>query len=113
MTYILLVLHIILSIMYGWLTYTNSSWLYGICAPAGFRKDHLHHVHPGRRCGGEHHFGSSVYFWLCALGHPRNGRCRRGGCHGRRPVGGRCDVSDFQSDKEYRCAVQGEVSAAG
>lgn len=31
MTYILLVLHIILSIMYGWLTYTNSSWLYGIC----------------------------------------------------------------------------------
>lgn len=31
MTYILLVLHIILSIMYGWLTYINSSWLYGIC----------------------------------------------------------------------------------
>lgn len=32
MTYILLVLHIILSIMYGWLAYANSSWLYGICA---------------------------------------------------------------------------------
>ena len=32
MTYILLVLHIILSIMYGWLAYVNSSWLYGICA---------------------------------------------------------------------------------
>lgn len=31
MIYVLLVLHIILSIMYGWLTFVNSSWLYGIC----------------------------------------------------------------------------------
>lgn len=31
MIYVLLVLHIILSIMYGCLTFVNSSWAYGIC----------------------------------------------------------------------------------
>lgn len=32
MIYVLLVLHIILSIMYGCLAFVNSSWAYGICA---------------------------------------------------------------------------------
>lgn len=35
-TYILLVLHIILTIMYGYLAYSNSSWLYGICSGCWF-----------------------------------------------------------------------------